>query len=66
MLETKRLADNGWKVVEGSRDAENYARVALLADVGQSRQERGTLLEPSGGCSRNHRETEKRERGGKV
>jgi hypothetical protein len=37
MLETKRLVDNGWRVVEGSRDAENYARVALLADVGQSR-----------------------------
>ena len=29
MLETKRLADDGWKVVEGSRGAENYARGVL-------------------------------------
>ena len=63
MLETKRLADDGWKVVEGSRDAENYARGCFVGRCWTKQIGMGTLLEPSGGIT--VRQT-KSKRGGKV
>jgi hypothetical protein len=63
MLETKRLADDGWKVVEGSRDAENYARGCLVGRCRTKQIGMGMLLAPSGGIT--VRQT-KSKKGGKV
>ena len=56
--ETQRPADDRWKVVEESRDAENYAKGCFVSRCRTKQAGTGTLLEPSGGCSRDHRETE--------